>query len=124
MHTNRRVRLDLIVGILLAAAVLLFCAYAAFGSVQTQPAPVQQPTPAAAEMRSCPYCRRIYPGVTGRDGVFRFTGHPFIRLPVSETKSFETCAIGYRDHMFDCFVEMAKVGAGKLVDTVLGGAKP
>ena len=116
-----RVRLDLIVGLLLAAAVLLFCAFAAFGSVQTQPPP-KQSTPAAAEMRSCPYCRRIYPGVTGRDGVFRFTGHPYIRMPVSETKSFETCVIGYRDHLIDCFVEMAKVGAGQLVDTVPGGA--
>ena len=119
-----RVRLDLIVGLLLAAAVLLFCAFAAFASVQTQPSVVQQPTPAAAEMHFCPYCHRLYPGVTGRDGVFRFTGHPYIRMPVSETKSFETCAIGYRDHMFDCFIEMAKVGAGQIVDTIPGGAKP
>jgi hypothetical protein len=123
MHTNRRVRLDLLI-LALFLAVLLACAYVAWGSTQTQPAPVQQPTPAAAEMQSCPYCHRIYPGVTGRDGVFRFTGHPYIRMPVSETKSFETCVIGYRDHMFDCFVEMAKVGAGQIVDTKSGGAKP
>src|ERR1035441_1810973 len=63
----RRVRLDLIVGILLAAAVLLFCAFAAFASTQANPPPVQQPTPAAAEMHFCPYCHRLYPGVTGRD---------------------------------------------------------
>jgi hypothetical protein len=112
---NHRVRLDLIVGILLTAAVLLFCAFVAFGSVQTQPPP-KQSTPAAAPMRECPYCHKIYAGFLDRKGEFHYTNHPFIRLPLSETKSFETCVIGYRDHLIDCFVEMAKVGAGQLVN--------
>ena len=115
-----RLPLDLII-LALLAAVILACAYVAWGSVQTQPPPKQN-TPAAAPMRACPYCHGVFAGALNRKGEFRYTNHPFIRLPVTSTEAFETCIVSYRDHLMDCFVAMAKVGAGQLVE--IGGEKP
>src|SRR5271169_4300987 len=118
---RRCIRLDLIV-LALLVAVFLVCAYIAFASTQIRPPVVQQPTPAAAEMRLCPYCHGLYVGTVEKNGRFRFTDHPFIHMPVTAKDSFETCAVSYRKYLIECFAAMAQAGAGQLVDS--GGDTP
>jgi hypothetical protein len=113
---RRRSDTALAVAILLELAFLVALLVVAANASASGVTP-QTATPAPVRYIECPWCHGVFTAAVRADGRWVFTEHDYVRIPMSVTAYYETCAATFKKHLAEIVELLRRVSDGRIVET-------